>query len=61
VEYPLLEVVKHSDLDCMEEFGLRQVAYDTGNMSRPIEFSVNMERREFAIIYLGLGIPECSV
>ena len=33
VENPLLEVVKHADLHCMEEVGLREVSHDTGNMS----------------------------
>ena len=42
VENPLLEVIKHADLHCMEEVGLREVAHDAGNMLKPIETSVNM-------------------
>jgi len=42
VENPLLEVVKHADLHCMEEVGLREVTHDTGNMSKQVESSVNM-------------------
>ena len=44
VENPLLEVIKHADLHCMEEVGLREVAHDTGNMSKHIKSSVNMAR-----------------
>jgi len=40
VENPLLEVVKHGDLHCMEEVGHREVAHDTGNMSKHVECSV---------------------
>jgi len=32
VENPLLEVIKHADLHCMEEVGLQEAAHDTGNM-----------------------------
>jgi len=42
VENPLLEVVKNADLHCMGEVGLREVAHDTGNMSKHVESSVNM-------------------
>jgi len=42
VENPILEVVMHADLHCMEEVGLKEVANDTGNMSKCIEFSMNM-------------------
>ena len=42
VENPLLEVVKHADLNCMEDVGLGEVAYDTGNMSANIIFWLNM-------------------
>jgi hypothetical protein len=42
VENPLLEVVKHADLHCMEEVGLREVAHEAGNMSKYLESSVNM-------------------
>ena len=44
VENPLLEVVKHAHLHCMEEVGLREVAHDTGNMSKHVESSVDMAR-----------------
>jgi hypothetical protein len=45
----------------MEEVGLREVTHDTGNMSKHIEFSVNMARQEFGIGCLGVGIAERSV
>ena len=61
VENPLLEVIKHADLHCMEEVGLREVAHDTGNMSKHVESSVNMARREFGIGCLGVGIAEHSM
>ena len=58
---PLLEVVKHADLDCMEEVGLREVAHDTGNMTKHLESLVNMARRQFGIGCLGVGIAERSI
>jgi len=58
VENPLLEVIKHADLHCMEEVGLREVAHDTGTMSKHVESSVNMARREFGISSLAVGIAE---
>ena len=61
VENPLLEVVKHADLNCMEEVGLREVAHNTRNVSKHVEFSVNMAQREFGIGYLGVGIIEHSL
>jgi len=61
VENPLLEVVKHADLHCVEEVGLREVAHNTGNKSKPVESSVNMVRREFGICCLGVGIAERSI
>jgi hypothetical protein len=42
----------------MEEVGLREVAHDTGNMSKHVESSVNMARREFGIRRLDVGIAE---
>jgi hypothetical protein len=42
MENPLLEVVKHADLHCMEEVGLREIPHNTGNMSKHVESSVNM-------------------
>jgi hypothetical protein len=61
VENPLLEVVKHADLHCREEVGLREAAHNTGNMSKHIESSVIMARREFGIGCLGVGIGERSI
>jgi len=42
----------------MEEVGLQEIAHNTGNMSKHIESSVNMARREFGIRCLGVGIVE---
>jgi len=42
VENPLLEVVKHAELHCMQEVGVRVVAHDTWNMLKHVESSVNM-------------------
>jgi hypothetical protein len=39
---PLLEVVKHAHLDYMEEVGQREVTHNPGNISKHIEFFVNM-------------------
>jgi len=61
VENPLLEVVKHANLHYMEEVGLGEVAHNTGNVSKHLESSVNMARREFGISCLGVGIPERSI
>jgi hypothetical protein len=61
VENPLLEVVKHADLHCMQEVGLTEVADDTVNMTKQVESSVSMERREFSIGCLGVGIAERSI
>jgi hypothetical protein len=61
VENPLLEVIKHADLHCMEEVGLREVAHNTWDSSKHVESSVNMVRREFGIGCLGVGIAECSI
>jgi hypothetical protein len=61
VENLLLEVVKRADLHCMEQVGLREVAHDTGNMSKCVEFSVNMARQEFRIGCLHVGIVERSI
>jgi hypothetical protein len=61
VANPLLEVIKHTDVHCIEGVGLRQVAYDIGNMSKLVESSVNMVRREFTIGCLGVGIAERSM
>jgi len=61
VENPPLEGIKHADLHCMEEVGLREVAHDTGNMLKHVESSVNLARREFGIGCLGVGIAERSI
>jgi hypothetical protein len=61
VENPLLEVIKHADLNCMEEVGLWEVAHDTGNMLKQIQSSVNMVQQEFGIGCLGVGIAERSI
>jgi len=61
VRNPLLEVVKHADLHCMEEVGIQEVAHNTGNMSKHIESSVNIVRREFDIGCIGVGIAERSI
>jgi len=61
VENPLLELIKHADLHCMEEVGLREVAHETGNMSKHAESSGNMAPREFGIGCLRVGITERSI
>jgi hypothetical protein len=61
VENPLLEVVKHADLHCMEEVGLREVSHNTWNLLKHVESSVSMARREFGICCLGVGIAERSI
>jgi len=61
VENPLLEVIKHANLHCMEEVGLWEVAHHTGNMSKHVESSVNMARREFGISCHVVGIAERSI
>jgi len=61
VENPLLEVVKHAELHCMEEVGLREGAYDIGNMSKHAESLVDKARREFGIGGRGVGIAEHSI
>jgi hypothetical protein len=43
-ENPPLEVLKHADLHCMEEFRLREIAHNTGNMSKHVQSLVNMVR-----------------
>jgi hypothetical protein len=45
----------------MEEVRLREVAHDTGNMSKNVESSVNMARQEFGIGCLGVDIAERSI
>ena len=38
VENQHLEVVKHADLHCMEEVGHREIAHNTGNISKTLNF-----------------------
>jgi len=61
VENPLLGVIKHADLGGMEEVGLWDVAHDTGKMSKHVECSVNMSRREVGIGHHGVAIAERSI
>jgi len=61
VENPLLELIMHADLHCMEEVGLQEVPLNTGNMWKHVESSVNMARREFGIGCLGVGIAERAI
>jgi hypothetical protein len=42
----------------MEEVGLREVAHNTGNISKHVESSVIMAQPEFAIGFVGVGITE---
>jgi hypothetical protein len=58
---PLLEVFKHTDLHCMEEVGLREVAHDLGTISKDFESSVNVAQQEFSIGCLHVGINERSI
>jgi hypothetical protein len=53
VEYLIVEVVKGADLHCMEEVGHTEVIYHIANMSKHVQSSVNMVRREFGILCLG--------
>jgi len=61
VENPLLELVQHADLHCIEEVGLREVPHNTGNVSKQVESSLNMARPQFSIGCLGVGIPQRSI
>jgi len=61
VENLLLEVVKHADLHWVEEVGLREVAHNRGNMSKHVEYLVNIAPREFRIGCLGVGIAAHSI
>jgi hypothetical protein len=45
----------------MEEVRLREVTHDTGNMSKHVESSVNMPRREFGMACHGVGIVQRSI
>jgi hypothetical protein len=61
VENPLLEVVKHAHLGCMQEVELRVVTHNTGNVLKHVESLVNMAGREFGIGCPGVGIAERSI
>jgi len=61
VKNPLLDEVEHADQHCIEEVGLREVAHATGNLSKQIQSSLNMARREISIGCLGVGIGELSI
>jgi hypothetical protein len=61
VEKPLLEVIKHANMHCMEEVRLWEVAHDTGNMSKPVESWVNMVGREFGSGCFRVGVATRSI
>jgi len=61
VENQLLEVVKHAELHGMEVVGLWAVVHNTGNLSKHVESSVKMARREFIIGCLAVGITEQAI
>jgi len=61
VENPHVEVIKHADRRCLEEVGLREVTHDPGNMSKHLEFSMDIARQEFGIGCLGIVIAERSI
>jgi hypothetical protein len=61
VDNPLLEVVKHGDLDGMEEFGLREVGHNTWNMLNHAKSSVHKAGRQFGLRCLAVGIAEHSI
>jgi len=58
VENPVLEMVNHAVLHCMEEGRLRDVAHNTGNMSKHVEFLVNMAPGEIDFAFFVVGITE---
>jgi hypothetical protein len=61
VENPLLEVVKHANLHCVEEVRLKEVTHGTANMLKHVESLVDTARREFRIGCLGGRIAERSI
>jgi hypothetical protein len=61
VENLILEVVKHANLHCIEEVGLREITENSGNLSKHVESSVNMAGRDFGIHCPGVGIAELSI
>jgi hypothetical protein len=46
VKNPLLEVIKHADLHCMEEVGLQEVTHDTENLLKMVKSLVNMHQQK---------------
>jgi hypothetical protein len=56
VQNPLLEVVKHAVLNCMQKVELRQVAHNARTRLIHVESSVSMMRGEFSIGFLAVGI-----
>jgi hypothetical protein len=52
---------KHGDLFWMELFEHSEVAHNTGHMSKPVEYSVIIVRREFGLGCLTVGVPERSM
>jgi hypothetical protein len=61
VDNPLLVVIKHANLNCMEEIGHREVAHNTWNISKHFESLVASSRLEFGLGRLGVGIIEHSL
>jgi len=61
LENPLMEVVKHTDLQCMEEVWRWEVPHNPGNMSKLVESWVNMAQQAFGISCFSGGIPERSL
>jgi len=59
-ENPLLQLVKHGDLNCIEEVGHGEVAHHTWNISKNMHSSVEMAQPEFGNGCLGVGIAEHS-
>ena len=58
MENRLLEVIKLADLHVMMEVEPLQVVHNTGNMSKHVEFSVNIAQGELGANCLGVGIVE---
>lgn len=61
VDNPHLELVKYSDMHCMEEVVLYEVTRTMENLSKHIDFSVNLAGRAISIGCLGVAIVECSI
>jgi len=58
---PFLNVVNHADVHYLEKFGLREVAHNSGNMSKHTATLVNIARQEFGTGCLCVGIAERSI